>query len=54
MAIIKPQSLTENSREQVMQFLNCNAEISKEELSEDIVALIDELLIYPDFKTMIH
>ena len=32
MAIIKPQSLTENSQEKLMQFLNCDAEISKEEV----------------------
>jgi len=32
MAIIKPQSLTENSRETLMQFLNYNAETSKEEV----------------------
>ena len=32
MAIIKPQSLTENSRKTLLDFLNCGVEISKEEV----------------------
>ena len=32
MSIIKPQSLTESSRETLINFLNCGVEISKEEV----------------------